>query len=35
MQEFFVKSADMVELMAFLGLFGAIVSGCQMYPNSL
>ncbi|KAH0663152.1 hypothetical protein KY284_028083 [Solanum tuberosum] len=26
-EEFFVKSADMVELMAFLGLFGAIVSG--------
>lgn len=33
MQEFFVKSADRVELMAFLGLFGAIVSACQMYPN--
>lgn len=29
-EEFFVKSADMVELMAFLGLFGAIVSGCQI-----
>ncbi|CAN4099095.1 unnamed protein product [Withania somnifera] len=28
--EFFVKSADMVELMAFLGLFGAIASGCQI-----
>ncbi|XP_059300223.1 uncharacterized protein LOC132052623 [Lycium ferocissimum] len=29
-EEFFVKSADMVELMAFLGLFGAIVSACQI-----
>lgn len=32
MQEFFVKSADRVELMAMLGLFGAIISACQMYP---
>ncbi|CAH9140964.1 unnamed protein product [Cuscuta epithymum] len=29
-EEFFVRSADMVELMAFLGLFGAIVSACQI-----
>ncbi|MCD7472924.1 hypothetical protein HAX54_014359 [Datura stramonium] len=29
-EEFFVKSADMVELMAFLGLFGAIASACQI-----
>ncbi|XP_075075484.1 uncharacterized protein LOC107775336 isoform X3 [Nicotiana tabacum] len=29
-EEFFVKSADRVELMAFLGLFGAIVSACQI-----
>lgn len=35
MQEFFVKSADRVELMAMLGLFGAIVSACQMYPCSV
>lgn len=29
-EEFFVKSADMVELLGFLGLFGAVVSGCQI-----
>ncbi|KAM7487041.1 hypothetical protein LguiA_003050 [Lonicera macranthoides] len=29
-EEFFVKSADRVELMAMLGLFGAIVSACQI-----
>ncbi|OIT21504.1 PREDICTED: solute carrier family 35 member F2-like [Nicotiana attenuata] len=29
-EEFFVKSADRVELMAFLGLFGAVVSACQI-----
>nr|GLL20179.1 solute carrier family 35 member F1-like [Ipomoea trifida] len=29
-EEFFVKSADRVELMAFLGLFGAIISACQI-----
>lgn len=34
MQEFFVKSADRVELMAFLGFFGAIISAIQMYPFS-
>ncbi|KAL6535010.1 hypothetical protein OROMI_026384 [Orobanche minor] len=28
--EFFVKSADRVELMAFLGIFGAIISACQI-----
>lgn len=32
-QEFFVKNADRVELMAMLGLFGAIVSAIQMYPQ--
>jgi hypothetical protein len=32
MQEFLVKSADRVELMAMLGLFGAIISAIQMYP---
>ncbi|CAI9776389.1 unnamed protein product [Fraxinus pennsylvanica] len=30
MQEFFVKSADRVELMSFLGIFGAIVSAIQI-----
>ncbi|XP_051150058.1 uncharacterized protein LOC127264530 isoform X1 [Andrographis paniculata] len=29
-EEFFVKSADRVELMAFLGLFGGIISACQI-----
>ncbi|KAH7833689.1 hypothetical protein Vadar_008764 [Vaccinium darrowii] len=29
-EEFFVKSADRVELMAMLGLFGAIISACQI-----
>ncbi|KAH6778407.1 solute carrier family 35 protein [Perilla frutescens var. hirtella] len=29
-EEFFVKSADRVELMAFLGIFGAIISACQI-----
>ncbi|KAI5653551.1 hypothetical protein M9H77_30738 [Catharanthus roseus] len=29
-EEFFVKSADRIELMAFLGLFGAIISACQI-----
>jgi solute carrier family 35 protein F1/2 len=29
-EEFFVKNADRVELMAMLGLFGAIVSACQI-----
>lgn len=32
MQEFLVKNADRVELMAMLGLFGAIISAVQMYP---
>nr|CAN71235.1 hypothetical protein VITISV_014865 [Vitis vinifera] len=31
-EEFLVKSADRVELMALLGSFGAIVSAIQMYP---
>lgn len=31
-QEFLVKSGDRVELMAMLGVFGAIISACQMYP---
>ncbi|KAH6809186.1 solute carrier family 35 protein [Perilla frutescens var. frutescens] len=29
-EEYFVKNADRVELMAFLGLFGAIISACQI-----
>ncbi|KAF7132867.1 hypothetical protein RHSIM_Rhsim09G0033200 [Rhododendron simsii] len=29
-EEFFVKSADRVELMAMLGIFGAIISACQI-----
>ncbi|KAL8483159.1 hypothetical protein ACS0TY_026007 [Phlomoides rotata] len=29
-EEYFVKSADRVELMAFLGIFGAIFSACQI-----
>ncbi|KAL3829234.1 hypothetical protein ACJIZ3_018036 [Penstemon smallii] len=29
-EEYFVKSADRVELMAFLGFFGAIISACQI-----
>lgn len=33
-QEFIVKAADRIELMAMLGAFGAIVSACQMYPSS-
>lgn len=33
-QEFLVKAADRIELMAMLGAFGAIVSACQMYPSS-
>lgn len=35
LKEFFVKSADRVELMAMLGIFGAIISACQMYPTFL
>jgi len=31
-QEFVIKKSNRVELMAMLGLFGAIVSGIQMYP---
>ncbi|KAI8537672.1 hypothetical protein RHMOL_Rhmol09G0042200 [Rhododendron molle] len=31
-EEFFVKSADRVELMAMLGIFGAIISACQINP---
>lgn len=30
-----MKSADRVELMGMLGLFGAIVSAIQMYPYSI
>ncbi|KAL0382844.1 UNVERIFIED_CONTAM: Solute carrier family 35 member F1 [Sesamum calycinum] len=29
-EEYFVKSADRVELMAFLGIFGALISACQI-----
>lgn len=32
LQEFLVKNADRVELMAMLGIFGGIVSAIQMYP---
>jgi len=32
LQEFLVKNADRVELMAMLGLFGGIISAIQMYP---
>lgn len=35
LKEFFVKSADRVELMAMLGIFGAIISAFQMYPTFL
>ncbi|KAL9269096.1 Solute carrier family 35 member F1-like protein [Drosera capensis] len=31
-EEFLVKNADRVELMAMLGLFGAIISACQVLP---
>jgi len=34
-QEFVVKKSNRVELMAMLGLFGAIVSAIQMYPWEL
>jgi len=29
-----VKNADVTELMAFLGLFGAIIAAIQMYPSN-
>ena len=32
LQEFLVKNADTVVLMAMLGLFGGIISAIQMYP---
>jgi solute carrier family 35 protein F1/2 len=31
-EEFLVKNADTVELMTFLGFFGAIISAIQVYP---
>lgn len=31
-QEFIVKKGDRVELMAMLGIFGAVISAIQMYP---
>ena len=34
LQEFFVKKADRVELMSFVGLFGAIIGAIQMYPSN-
>jgi len=34
LQEFLVKSADRVELMAMLGLSGGIISAIQMYPSN-
>ncbi|KAF2609478.1 hypothetical protein F2Q68_00045109 [Brassica cretica] len=33
-EEFFVKKADRVELMSFVGLFGAIIGAIQMYPSN-
>ncbi|EOY04958.1 Anthocyanin-related membrane protein 3 [Theobroma cacao] len=33
-EEFLVKNADRVELMSFLGLFGAIISAIQIYESS-
>jgi drug/metabolite transporter (DMT)-like permease len=33
-EEFLVKNADVTELMAFLGLFGAIIAAIQMYPSN-
>ena len=34
-QEFLIKNkVDLIELMAFMGLFGALISGCQVYPFS-
>jgi hypothetical protein len=32
MQEFVIKKSNRVELMAMLGLFGALISAIQMYP---
>jgi len=34
LQEFLVKNADRVELMAMLGLSGGIISAIQMYPSA-
>jgi len=34
LQEFLVKNADRVELMAMLGLSGGIISAIQMYPSN-
>ncbi|KAH7663930.1 UAA transporter protein [Dioscorea alata] len=34
-EEFIVKKGGRVELMAMLGLFGAVVGSCQMYPEIL
>ncbi|KAG0484908.1 hypothetical protein HPP92_008987 [Vanilla planifolia] len=31
-EEFLVKEGNRIELMAMLGFFGALISGCQMYP---
>lgn len=31
-QEFIVKNGDRVEFMSMLGLCGAIISACQVYP---
>jgi hypothetical protein len=31
-QEFLVKSSDQIELMGMMGLFGTLISVCQMYP---
>ena len=33
-RNFFVKKADRVELMSFVGLFGAIIGAIQMYPSN-
>jgi hypothetical protein len=31
-QEYVIKKSNRMELMAMLGLFGAVISGIQMYP---
>lgn len=34
MQEFCVKKKDLVEVVSMIGLFGMLVSVCEMYPFS-
>jgi Solute carrier family 35 len=33
MQEYLIKKGDRIEVMAMLGVFGAIISAIQMYPS--